>query len=50
MGYIDWRIGGLSGDTDEDFEQFDDELLQIYRSYTLSSSYQYIVSEISTDI
>ena len=25
MGYIDWRIGGLSCDIDEDFEQFDDD-------------------------
>ena len=50
MGYIDWRISGLSCNVDEDFEQFDDELLQITRSDTLSSSDQYIVSKISIDI
>ena len=37
----------MSGDLDEDFEQFDDELLQISRSCTLLSSDQYIVSKIS---
>ena len=37
MGYIDWRINGLSCNVDEDFEQFDDELLQITGSDTLLS-------------
>ena len=50
MGYIDWRIDGLSCDVDEDFEQFDDDFLQISGSYTLSSSDQYIVSIIYIDI
>ena len=38
MGYIDWRIRGLSCDVDEDFEQFDYDFLQITGSDTLSSS------------
>ena len=50
MGYIDWRIGGLSGDVDKDFEQFDNEFLQFFGSSKLSSSDQYIVSKISIDI
>ena len=50
MGYIDWRIDVLSGDMDEDFEQFDDNFLQITRSYTLSSLEQQIVSKMSVDI
>ena len=50
MGYLDWRIGGLWGGVDEDFEQFDDKLLQISKSYSLLSSDQYIVSKISIDI
>ena len=28
MGYLDWRIDGLSGDINKDFKQFNDELLQ----------------------
>ena len=35
MGYIDWSIGGLSCDIDENFEQFDDESLHITGSDTL---------------
>ena len=50
MGFIEWRIDGLSGNIDEDFEQFNDDSLQIIGSYTLSSSDQYIVSKISVDI
>ena len=50
MGYIDWRIGGFSCDVDEDFEQFDNELLQIIESDTFSASDQYIVSRLSTDV
>ena len=38
MGYIDWRISGLSRDVDANFEQFGDEFLQITGSDTLSSS------------
>ena len=38
IGYIDWRIGGLLYDVDEDFEQFVDKLLQITGSDTLSVS------------
>ena len=48
--YIDWRIGGLSGHVDEDFEQFDDDFLQITGSCTLSSSDHYILSKIFVDI
>ena len=29
MGYVDWRVGGLSSDVDEDFEQFNSDFLQI---------------------
>ena len=50
MGYIDRKIGALSGDIDEEFEQFDDDFLQITGSETRSSSDQYIVSRISVDI
>ena len=55
MGYLDWRIGWLSGGIDEDFEQFDDELLRILNlsiseSYIPLSSDQYIVFKISDDI
>ena len=50
MVYLDWRIGRLSGGVDEDFEQFEDELLRISDSCIISSSYQYIVSKISVDI
>ena len=28
MGYLDWRIDGLSGNINKDFKQFNDELLQ----------------------
>ena len=55
MGYLDWRIGWLSGGIDEDFEQFDDELLRILNlsiseSCIPLSSDQYIVSKKSDDI
>ena len=50
MGYLDWRIGGLSGGVDEDFEQFDDDLLKVFGSCTPLSSGQYIVSKICVDI
>ena len=43
-------MGGLSDGIDEDLEQFDDELLHISESCALSSSDQYIISEISVDI
>ena len=44
MGYTDWRIGGLSYDVDEDFEQFDNDVLQFTGSDTRSALYQCIVS------
>ena len=44
-------IYGLSCDVDEEeFEQFDDDFLQITGSDTLSSSDHFIVSRISVDI
>ena len=41
--YIDWRIGGLSCDINEDFEQLDDEFLQIAGIDTRSFSDKCIV-------
>ena len=46
MEHLDWRMGSLSGGANEDFEQFDDELLRISESYIFSFSVQYIVSRI----
>ena len=50
MGYLDWRIDGLSGGVDEGFEQFFDKLLHISKSCALSSSDQYVVSKIFVDV
>ena len=50
IGYKDWRIGGLSCDVDEDFEQLDGEFSQMTGSDTRSFSEQCIVSKIPVDI
>ena len=49
IGYIDWRIGRLSYDLAEDFEQLDGQCLHIARSGTRSFSDQCIIFNISID-